>query len=97
MEVDYDVLLSIAEIAAAFAGFAALAGVIGGRSAESEQYDFERLRSVVLASLVVVFASILPIVLSKFTIGDISSTASQRQIHPRTTSAFTSGREAVIR
>lgn len=97
MEVDYDVLLSIAEIAAAFAGFAALAGVIGGRSAESEQYDFERLRSVVLASLVVVFASLLPIVLSKFTIGDISSTASQRQIHPRTTSAFTSGREAVIR
>ena len=32
MEADRDTLLSIAEIAAAFTGFAALAGVIGRRS-----------------------------------------------------------------
>jgi hypothetical protein len=66
MDSDRDVLLSIAEIAAAFAGFAALAGVIGRRSAESEERDFERLRSVVLASLVVVVALLVPIVLLRF-------------------------------
>ena len=70
MESDRDILLAFAEIAAAFAGFAGLAGVIGGRSAESEQSDFERLRSVVLASLVVVVASLLPIVLSRFELSD---------------------------
>ncbi len=71
MEADRDILLSIAEIAAAFAGFAALAGVIGRRSAESEQLDFERLRSVVIASLLVVVASLLPIVLSRFSLNDV--------------------------
>ena len=71
MEADRDILLSMAEIAAAFAGFAALAGVIGRRSAESQQLDFERLRSVVIASLVVVVASLLPIVLSRFGLSDV--------------------------
>ena len=60
METDRDILLSIAEIAAAFAGFAALAGVIGRRSTTSEQLDFARLKSVVFASLLVGGAYMAP-------------------------------------
>jgi hypothetical protein len=63
---DLDILLGIAEIAVAFAGFAAIAGVIGRRQRGSEQHDFERLRGVVLASIVVVVAALVPIVLSRF-------------------------------
>ena len=71
MEADRDILLSIAEIAAAFAGFAALAGVIGRRSTTSEQLDFARLKSVVFASLLVVLASLVPIVLARFELNEI--------------------------
>lgn len=71
MEADRDTLLSIAEIGAAFAGFSGLAGVIGRRSEGSDQLDFERLRSVVLASLVVVVASLLPIVFLRFELTDV--------------------------
>jgi len=70
MITDIDILLSVAEIAVAFAGFAAIAGVIGNRQAASQYHDFERLRGVVVASVVVVVASLIPIVLSRFGLAD---------------------------
>jgi hypothetical protein len=72
MMLDIDILLSIAEIAVAFAGFAAIAGVIGNRQTASEHHDFERLRGVVVASIVVVVAALVPIVLWRFGLADES-------------------------
>jgi hypothetical protein len=67
---DSEILLSIAEIAVAFAGFAAIAGVIGSRKGESQRHDFERLRGVVVASVVVVVSALIPIVLSRYNLAD---------------------------
>lgn len=66
MESDYGVLLSIAEVAAAFAGFAALAGILGRYSLEAVRLDFERLKTVVVISMLVVITALLPIVLQRF-------------------------------
>jgi len=71
MEADRDTVVSIAEIAVAFAGFGGLAGVVGRRGPETEQVDFTHLGSVVLARLVVVVASLLPMVFSRFELVEI--------------------------
>jgi hypothetical protein len=66
MDFDIDILLSIAEIAVAFSGFAALASVIGRRSSEAALHGFERLKTVVSVSLLVVVAALIPIVAFRF-------------------------------
>ena len=66
MEADTSILLGIAEIAVAFAGFSALAGIVGGRVPGSIEHDFERLRTVVLISVLIVILSLVPIVLARF-------------------------------
>jgi hypothetical protein len=68
-----DALLSFAEIAAAFAGFAALVTALRrDRLGESAPLAVSRLRVVVLASLVVVFAAMIPVVLSRYQLSEPS-------------------------
>ena len=65
--VNEDALLSFAEIAAAFAGFAALVTALRrNQLGESTPIAVSRLRVVVLASLVVVFGAMIPVVLSRY-------------------------------
>jgi hypothetical protein len=62
-----DTLLSIAEIAATFAGFAALVTLFGRRRvAGSGAHDLLRLRLVITTSVIVVVASLIPVALAGF-------------------------------
>ena len=62
-----DTLLTFAEIGIAFAGFAALAGVIGkSRGRDGARRDLERLRAVIYISLLVVVAALIPVVVAKY-------------------------------
>ncbi len=62
-----DVLLTIAEVAVAFAGFASLVGVLGQRSsADDPRVIGLRMRAMLLSSLMVVAFSIFPIILTRY-------------------------------
>ena len=62
-----DTLLSIAEIAATFAGFAALVTLFGRRRvAGSGAHDLLRLRLVITTSVIVVVAALIPVALAGF-------------------------------
>lgn len=62
-----DALLTLAEIAATFVGFAALVSVLARRSrGELHRVTILRLRVVVVASLVVVISALLPVVMSNY-------------------------------
>lgn len=62
-----DILLTIAEVAVAFAGFASLVGVLGQRSsADDPRVMGVRMRAMLLSSLMVVGFSILPILLAAY-------------------------------
>jgi len=59
---DSDVLLSVAEIAATFAGFAALVTLFGRRRvAGGAAHDLLRLRLVIATSVVVVVTALVPV------------------------------------
>lgn len=71
MLAESDTLLTIAEIGIAFAGFAALAGVIGRRrDREGARFDLERLRTVVYVCLLLVITSLVPVVVAKYQLSD---------------------------
>ena len=62
-----DVLLTIAEVAVAFAGFASLVGVLGQRtSADDPRVIGVRMRGMLLSSLMVVAFSLFPILLAGY-------------------------------
>src|SRR5262245_2293528 len=61
-----DALIGIAQIAGTFAGFAALAGIVGRRAQGSSRYDVERLRTVILVGVMVVVSALLPIVVEGY-------------------------------
>ena len=62
-----DVLLTIAEVAVAFAGFASLVGMLGQRtSADDPRVLGFRMRAMLLTSLIVVAFSIFPVVLVRY-------------------------------
>ena len=62
-----DVLLTFAEVAVAFAGFASLVGVLGQRkSADDPRVIGLRMRGMLLSSLMVVAFSIFPILLTRY-------------------------------
>lgn len=62
-----DALLAIAEIAATFAGFAALVTLFGRRRvAGSAAHDLLRLRLVIATSVVVVVTALVPVALSGY-------------------------------
>ena len=62
-----DTLLGLAEIAAAFAGFAALVSVLRERGhCADAMHDILRLRIVISTSMVVVVASLIPVALVNF-------------------------------
>jgi hypothetical protein len=64
---DADTLLTIAEIAATFAGFAALVSALGRRAASGRAlHDLLRLRLVIATSLIVVVAALVPSALARF-------------------------------
>jgi len=65
-----DGLIGIAQIASAFAGFAALAGIVGRRARGSSQYDVERLRTVILVGVTVVAVALIPIVLGGYNLDE---------------------------
>ena len=66
LDTDIEVLLTFAEVAAAFAGFAAIAGIFSERSKEIAQQDAERLRAVILNSILVLIAAFSPLLISRF-------------------------------
>ena len=66
LDTDIDVLLTFAEVAAAFAGFSAIAGIFSGRSREIARQDAERLRAVILNSILVLIASFSPLLISRY-------------------------------
>ena len=62
-----NILLALAEIAATFAGFAALVTVFSRRRIEAAaSHDLLRLRLVISSSIVVVLAALVPIALSGY-------------------------------
>ena len=64
---DIDNLLGIAEIAGVFVGFAALVTVIArGRESESRDEDVFVLASIVIFSVMVITAALLPVVLDHY-------------------------------
>jgi hypothetical protein len=66
-----DALLSIAEIAATFAGFAALVTLFARRRvAGSGAHDLLRLRLVITASVVVVITALIPVALIGYGLGE---------------------------
>jgi hypothetical protein len=66
---DLDTLRTIAEIAATFAGFAALVSTLGRRLTQAAAlHDLLRLRLVIAVSIVVVATALLPIPLLDFEI-----------------------------
>ena len=66
-----DALLSLAEVAAAFAGFAVLVSVLRKRgSCADTLHDILRLRIVISTSMVVVVASLIPVALANFYLPD---------------------------
>jgi len=65
-----DALLAIAEIAATFAGFAALVTLFARRRvAESGAHDLLRLRLVITTSVVVVVTALVPVALAGYGLG----------------------------
>lgn len=65
-----DFLLTIAEVAVTFAGFASLVGVLGQRtSADDPRVIGVRMRAMLLSSLLVVAFSIVPILLDRYGAG----------------------------
>lgn len=73
-----EVLLTIAEVAVAFAGFASLVGILGqGTSADDPRVIGVRMRGMLLSSLMVVGFSIFPILLARYGLSvDVIWTAS---------------------
>ena len=64
-----DTLLAIASLAGAFAGFAALVSVFGGRSAVGQTlHDLLRLRLVTTISVLVIAAALVPVAVANFPI-----------------------------
>jgi hypothetical protein len=64
---DADTLLTVAEIAATFAGFAALVSALGRRVTSGRAlHDLLRLRLVIATSLIVVVAALVPSALARF-------------------------------
>ena len=73
MSEDVNTLLAIAEIAGVFVGFAALLTVVG-RRAESNDRSGEGLllATVVLVSVVVIVAAMVPVVLNRYGLAQLS-------------------------
>jgi hypothetical protein len=61
-----DALIGIAQIAGTFAGFAALAGIVGRKARGSSRYDVERLRTVILNGVMVVVTALIPIIVEGY-------------------------------
>lgn len=62
-----DILLTIAEVAVAFAGFASLVSILGrGTSADDPRVLSVRMRAMLLTSLLVVAFSLVPVILDSF-------------------------------
>jgi hypothetical protein len=61
-----DTLIGIAQIASTFAGFAALASLVGRTARGSTRHDVERLRTVILVGVAVVVSALLPIVVAGY-------------------------------
>jgi hypothetical protein len=69
--VDSGELLTLAEIAVAFAGFSALVTALGGRASHDDRLmDSYALRTLVENALVVATFSLLPIILQKYSVPD---------------------------
>ena len=61
------ILLTIAEVAVAFAGFASIVSVLGRRSSDTpEHINALRMRAMILSSLLAVAFSILPFLLHSY-------------------------------
>jgi len=73
MSEDVDTLLSIAEIAGVFVGFAALLTFIGRRAdPEDRSRDAFLLANVVLISVMVIVATLVPVVLNRYGLSNLA-------------------------
>jgi len=71
---EVEILLTIAEVAVAFAGFASIVSVLGRRNGRDiSPFHRAALRGMILTSLAVVFCSFAPLVPLKFGIDPIAS------------------------
>lgn len=69
---DPDLLLTISEVAAAFAGFASLVTILGQRAARDDvRVSSVRMRAMVLYSLLVVAFSLLPFFFNRYGMPEI--------------------------
>ena len=73
MAIETDTLLTIGEIAATFAGFAALVSAIRRRSGDPETtHDILRLRVIISSSVVIVVMALIPLGLSNYRLSEVS-------------------------
>ena len=71
--VESEILLTIAEVAIAFAGFASLVAVLGQRSSHDDPRVLgTRMRGMILFSLLAVAFSLLPFILYRFELAESS-------------------------
>ena len=71
--VESEILLTIAEVAVAFAGFASLVGVLGQRSSRADPRVLgTRMRAMILFSLLAVAFSLVPFVLYRYELDESS-------------------------
>jgi hypothetical protein len=70
---DSDLLLTIAEVAVTFAGFASLVGILGRRSSRDDPRVLGvRMRAMLLFSLLAVAFSLLPLILHRYEFAEAS-------------------------
>jgi hypothetical protein len=68
-----DLLLTTAEIAIAFAGFASIVSVLGrGRSSDDSRLDALRLRAMLESALTVVVFALAPFIPNAFGLSDVA-------------------------
>jgi O-antigen/teichoic acid export membrane protein len=73
MSIETDTLLTLAEIAATFAGFAALVSAIRRRSEDPEtMHDILRLRVTISSSVVIVILALIPIGLANYGLSEVA-------------------------
>ena len=68
---DVELLLTFAEVSAAFIGFSAIAGIIGRQIVDAGYQHSNRLRSIVMGSILLLVAAFIPLLVARFDVESV--------------------------